>query len=237
MAFSVTGPLSHAAPVRMVSSTDSAVDWLAMDGQGVNRYLETLDESTLRFRAGETPTWFYLGDIPRSVMVRSVKSAPTEIEVRFRAFMWGVTKIENLYGKSGAIYPMIEPQGEAQGPQGTIRYWTDAQIEEVAPIYLEEIGYYAFQKNDMDPKGERRWLALASSRREILRNAYRHVEEKKREAYAAKLRGAVAPGRGRKRAGKKSGSGGRVRARKSTSAAKAGGTDSKSGATATKSDD
>lgn len=139
--------------LRVVSVADMAIDTDAMNEMGpggtlqIIRYAETRDPSLLKFVPGEKATWFTIRRLRASEFTRFVRSAPTPNEQYMRAFSIGVTRIEDVrLLESKQTVAAYEPDGSAKRDGGTVRYYTDNQIDEISPAYVEEIGKLVYDR-------------------------------------------------------------------------------------------
>lgn len=74
-------------------SFDPAIDLNASD---IVKYMETRDSSFLKFKPDQTPTKFFLKNIPRGIFVNGIMANESPYIQVLLAFQYGVEKIENL---------------------------------------------------------------------------------------------------------------------------------------------
>lgn len=135
--------------IRIVSVADSALDARAM-GESFADWLRTRDMSLVRERPGMRCTVFHLRRIPTSVFNRFVRVGQSEPERYQRAFQVAVTQIDHLQGPDGGSLSKV-PTGSVHGSHGPLPAWTDAEIDHIPPAYVEEIGWYAWDRSFLVP--------------------------------------------------------------------------------------
>ena len=125
-------------PFKLYSLADPAVDAESM-GDDCKKYLTDRDIALVKVLPGSTPTVFECRDI-RSSAYDYVMDGATEAEQNKRAFRVGVVKVANLVDQSGDKLGAVLPTGRLQTPAGGARFWTDEEIDLVAPVFIQDIG-------------------------------------------------------------------------------------------------
>lgn len=136
--------------IRVVSVLDPAIDRDVMTVADMNEYVRTRDFSKLRFVPGVEPQVYHIREIPHGLWERYVKSASTlSDEERWRrAFLCGVTRVENLYQRDGTTIPDWDPPKAAPG----LDVMADAALERFWPAEREEIGALVLHHSFLHPR-------------------------------------------------------------------------------------
>lgn len=124
-------------PQKVASVLDPALDLMAMEALEIRDYWKSRDPALVKVRAGALLTWFHVQYIPTDLYQSFVATAPSESERRQRAFMVGVTKIENLIDTNGDRRPVIAPSGETVTGK---RVFQMDELNLISPAYVDEIG-------------------------------------------------------------------------------------------------
>lgn len=140
--------------LRVASIADTAIDTKAMSEPGesgrmlVTEYLENRDPDLVKAVPGSKVTWFYTRRLRSGEFNTYVRTASTDQEQYQRAFAIGVVKIEN-FSEVGSknVIPEYKPDGEGRQGQGSISYFTDDQLDAIAPAFIEEIGAVIWQRS------------------------------------------------------------------------------------------
>lgn len=160
--------------LRTVSIADPALDTQAM-GAALGDFLSERDASACVFLEGEKPTWFTIGRIDAAGFMSYVAAAPDEMTRRMRAFELGVAKIEDLPNDDGAPVTMTPERTETIGAGAIRTRWSDAQLAEIPPAYLIEIGELALTMSLLGKAGVGRW-PLPPSLERVLVARQRHTQ-------------------------------------------------------------
>lgn len=134
--------MNSTKPLKVASILDSALDTQGM-GENLVKYAQTRDPSLVKEKPGERVTWFYVRRIPTSLYQRYVMEATSEVDRRKRAFQVGVAKIENIVTNSGTTLQQLMPTATAQTVSGELEHFSERELEEIAPAFIEEIGEVA----------------------------------------------------------------------------------------------
>lgn len=128
---------------------DSAIDVMAMARNHTAKpYMEQREEELLEFIPGKEPTWFYLTPLPTSIFSTWVQAARSEYERYRRSFQFGVSKIERCHLMDGRPpIPVHVPTAQQQSIAGPVAHWTDKELDELPPIFIEEIGSVAWSRS------------------------------------------------------------------------------------------
>ena len=128
--------------VKIVSLADPALDVTAM-GKLVSTYARKRDPALVKEIVGSKLAWFTIRRIPTGLFQRVVLEGVSEADRHRRAFVVGVSSIQNLYCTDERVRERFEPAGNAAAAHGQISIWTDEQMDLIAPAYVEEIGSVA----------------------------------------------------------------------------------------------
>lgn len=137
-----------ATPIRVVSARDEALDWLAMERDGVTpqRYAETRDETAVRVFPGKHPRWFVLRPLSGADCL-TIESAPNEAARYWQAFQASVAVVENFAHPGDALRP-THPAPAHGG--GTRFIWDPDDLQRVADALgmraIYEIGGIALER-------------------------------------------------------------------------------------------
>jgi len=127
---------------RVASVLDPALDLLAM-GENLRDYIQKRDESLIKTKPGQSPTWFHLRRIPTSVFMRYVSEATSDADRRRRAFQASVKEVTNLTTPEGETAFKWTPSGTIDSKGGPMPFVSDADLEAFFPSQVDEIGAIA----------------------------------------------------------------------------------------------
>lgn len=164
-------------PIRVVSSYDTAIDAVRTGSEEWKAYWSTLDASHLTFLPGVEPTWFTIAPIRRTILNGHVRVPSVPHQQHQLAFAFGVQRIENLVTTSDRTVAVMEPAQDVTVGDVTVRYFGDAQLDEVPDVFLEEVGAWALEWSRLSPKGGRRLRVQQCSQRGAILLISRRVAE------------------------------------------------------------
>lgn len=139
--------------VRVVSVLDGAFDVAAYDDGG-KRYFETRDPALIKEVPGARLTWFHVRALPTSIVSGPVLEATSEHRMRYRAFQYGVDRIEHLIALDGTSWTERQGTGRIATGKGTLPCWTDEEMDAIHPAYVQEIGEVALRRAFFLPGSE-----------------------------------------------------------------------------------
>lgn len=149
---------------RIVSVFDNALDVVTMGGEPALDYAVTRDEEQLAILPGQEPTWFHTKRITARAF-RWVQEAESVAERQRRAFLVGVTRIDNLTDEeTGAHVATMTPSGEMRIGKGVSTKWTDGEMARIAPAYISDVGDWVYGRSFLPRGNEGLYVPPPSSR-------------------------------------------------------------------------
>lgn len=141
-------------PKKVMCWFDTAIERRAMvalpDGTiPLRKYINTRDEKDIvdYLIPGVTPTRFNINRLSRAVMNNTVLKEPSEQEKNRLCFTYGVLGIEGVVLDDGRV-TNLAPSGVV----GDMRYWTQADLEQLSPAEVQEIGFVVYQYSFLPTK-------------------------------------------------------------------------------------
>lgn len=125
-------------PIPVVSIADTALDVVGM-GADAERWKDTRDATLVKLLPGVTPTIFHVGRIDANSFGH-VQDGGSDYERKRRAFAYGVRRIDNFVDASGQVHASFMPRSRMMTPQGALEMFSDEQMADVSPLYIEDIG-------------------------------------------------------------------------------------------------
>ena len=159
-----------------ISIADSALDVAGMRGD-LGKYLAERDPALVKELPGQKCTRFTVADIPGSLFWNYVMAAPEGSQIRvFRAFQYGVRKIEHIKRVDGSTADTVFPDMQGADVQRT-PYWSEEQVYSIPPAYVSEIGGLAYARGFFSGDTPRSWPVPPSSLEVLAHRMQRLVGE------------------------------------------------------------
>ena len=141
------------APLRAVSLGDTAIDVVAM-GSDLREYVRDRDYSRIKLVPGKTPTVFHVRRIDANTF-SWVQQGASEYERFRRAFKVGIEQIDDIHTVTRGPIRMFQPSGTETSSTGMhVKTFTDEDMCEIAPIFVEEIGSVCWWRSFLPPGSE-----------------------------------------------------------------------------------
>lgn len=153
--------LYSAAPFKVVSMLDPAIDLEAMGQAAIWKYTSSRDFDLLKFKHGVSPMVYYVRKMPESAAINIVSSAANDEIKYLSAFSVCTVRVDNVFVDSGLPPENFVPKWQSEpGSHAEI-----LRSEEAARFPLDErreIGEVAYKRSFLRPPRELSLLPLPS---------------------------------------------------------------------------
>lgn len=158
---------------RVVSVHDEAIDTARMTAGEMATYIDARDEKLIApfIKPGAQPMWFHVGEIQRRLWSPFVNAVDVD-SVRFeRAFMAGISMVENVPQDDGPVLPTWVPDDRSK-----LGAMSDKSLERFDPGVVDEIGCVVWDHSFLARKTARSYRLPHTSRVALSARDFRRAE-------------------------------------------------------------